>query len=101
MKKKSTTYNSQEEMKEFFDRAKVTIEVLTANMVRPDLCNNILFAHYKEVNRNGAIKLLLRCRQLYTARNDVIKILRLVIEAEELIKPKSITWRILQDDSKR
>ena len=95
MKKKSTTYCSPEQLQEFFERAKITIEVLTANMVRPDLCNHILFAHYREVNRKNTIKLLLRCKMLYDARTEVIGILKLIIETEELVKAKSLFWRLL------
>jgi len=59
-----------------------TIEVLVANMVRPDICNAILFAHYKEVTKKNVIKLLLRVKRLYEARNESVNILKLVMEAE-------------------
>lgn len=65
MKKKSTTLCTPEMQKEYFERAKTTIEVLTTNMVKPDICNSILFQYYKEVNRKSVIKLLLRCDKLY------------------------------------
>ena len=82
-----------------FERAKTTIEVLTVNMVKPDICNHILFTHYKEVTKKNCIKLLLRCKRLYDARNEVVNILKLVTEVECVLEPKSAIWRILQDDS--
>jgi len=80
-----------------FDRAKLTIEALTMNMVRPDICNHILFTHYQDVTKKNCIKLLLRCKRLYDARNDAIGILKMCTEVEQVIKPKSAIWRILQD----
>ena len=82
-----------------FERAKTTIEVLTVNMVKPDICNHILFTHYREVTKKNCIKLLLRCKRLYDARNEVVNILKLVTEVECVLEPKSAIWRILQDDS--
>lgn len=99
MRKKSTTFCSPEERKDLFERAKTTIEVLTANMVRPDLCSNIMYQHYTECNNKNTIKLLIRCRKLYDARVEVITILKNIIEAEELIKPKSAVYRVMLDDS--
>ena len=84
---------------DLFDRAKTTIEVLTMNMVKPDICNHILFTHYKDVTKKNCIKLLLRCKRLYDARNEVVNILKMVTEVECVLKPKSAIWRILQDDS--
>jgi hypothetical protein len=72
-----------------------TIEVLVANMVRPDICNAILFAHYQEVTKKNVIKLLLRVKLLYNARNESVLILKKVMEIEALISPKSDLWRIM------
>lgn len=99
MRHKSASYCSQEHQQELFDRAKTTIEILTMNMVKPDICNYILFTHYKEVTKKNVIKLLLRCKRLYNARTEVVNILKMVLEVECVLKPKSAIWRVLQDDS--
>ena len=99
MRHKSANYCSQETQQDLFERAKTTIEVLTVNMVKPDICNHILFTHYKEVTKKNCIKLLLRCKRLYDARTEVVNILKLVTEVECVLEPKSAIWRILQDDS--
>jgi len=80
-------------------RAVTTIEVLVANMVRPDICNQILFSHYQDVTIKNVIKLLLRVKRLYDARNESVNILKMVIEIEALIQPKSDLWRIMQDNT--
>jgi len=49
-------------------------------MVRPDIANHVLFEHYKEVTPTNVIKLLMRVRRLYDARNEAINILKLVVE---------------------
>ena len=69
------------------------------NMVKPDICNHILFTHYKDVTKKNVIKLLLRCKRLYDARNEVVNILKMVTEVECVLEPKQAIWRILQDDS--
>ena len=79
-------------------KAKTTIEVLVANMVRPDVCNHILFAHYQEVNPTNVIKLLMRVKRLYEARHEAVNILKLVMEVEAVITPRSDLWRIMQDN---
>ena len=58
------------------------------NMVKPDICNHILFTHYKEVTKKNVIKLLLRCKRLYDARNEVVNILKMVTEVECVLEPK-------------
>ena len=51
-------------------------------MVRPDINSEILFNHYQEVNKKNVIKLLIRCKKLYNARNESMNILKKVMEAE-------------------
>ena len=97
MRHKSASALTPEMQQDLFDRSKTTIEVLTMNMVRPDICNHILFTYYQEVTKKNCIKLLLRCKRLYDARNDAIGILKMCSEVELVIKPKSAIWRILQD----
>ena len=78
-----------------YEKAKTTIEVLVDNMVRPDICNHILFAHYQNVTPTNVIKLLMRVKRLYDARNEAVNILKSVMEVEAVIKPKSEIWRII------
>jgi len=85
-------------MQEFYDKAKTTIEVLVANMVRPDIANHVLFTHYAEVTPTNVIKLLMRVRRLYDARNEAVNILKLVYEAESILLPKQDLWCIIQDN---
>ena len=46
LRKKSATYCNEEMLEDLYVRAKTTIQVLVANMVRPVICNAVLFAHY-------------------------------------------------------
>jgi hypothetical protein len=57
-------------------------------MVRPDIANHVLFAHYQEVTPTNVIKLLMRVRRLYDARNEAVTILKIVFEAESILLPK-------------
>lgn len=66
----------------YFKKAKLTIEVLTDNMVKPEVLNTIFFEHYNEVNIESVVKLLLRATQLYNARQSAQKILKFVTEIE-------------------
>ena len=70
-------------------------------MVRPDICDHIFFAHYQEVTKKNVIKLLLRTKRLYEARNEAVNILKIVMEIESLVQPKSVLWRLIQDNSGR
>ena len=81
-----------------YEKAKTTIEVLVANMVRPDICNHVLFNHYQNVTPTNVIKLLMRVKRLYDSRNEAVNILKNVAEVEAVIKPKSEIWRIIQDN---
>jgi hypothetical protein len=78
------------------NKAKSTIEVLTANMIRPELLNHVFFEFYKEHTLESAVKLLLRADQLYNARLQASRILRQAIEIEQMIKPASPLWCVLQ-----
>lgn len=73
-------------LKEFHDKAKTTIEVLTANMITADVSIEKIFEHYSEINRENVIKLLLRCRMLYVARLDIKSILLQIIKKEKAFR---------------
>ena len=55
-------------LEDWFYTAKVTCEVLVANMINPDMMNHIFFQHYKQVTADNVQKLLRRVDQLYSAR---------------------------------
>jgi uncharacterized protein YktA (UPF0223 family) len=105
MRKKISSYDTPEDDEEdsynthsLYEKAKTTIEVLVANMVRPDICNHVLFTHYQNVTPTNVIKLLMRVKRLYDSRNESVNILKNVTEVEAVIKPKSEIWRIIQDN---
>lgn len=70
-------------------------------MVQPEISNLVFLERYSDLTLNNVVKTLLRCEQLYQAREAVAKILFRVTEIEQLIKPRSLLWRVLQDDSDR
>lgn len=100
LRHKSATYKNEKTLQDLYDRAKTTISVLNANMVRPDICDRVLFHHYSEVTSKNVIKLLLRVKRLYDARNESVNILKLVMEVEAVITPKSDLWCIMGDNSR-
>jgi len=52
-------------------------------MILTDVSLERIFEHYDEVTRENVIKLLLRCRMLYSARFDVKAILMSIIKKEK------------------
>lgn len=70
------------DLKQTFDRSKLTIEALEENMVKPEIQNTIFFHSYREVNLTNVVKLLLRASQLYEARSTTTKILTATTEIE-------------------
>ena len=52
-------------------------------MIISDVPLERIFDHYEEVTRENVIKLLLRCRMLYSARFDVKAILMSLIKKEK------------------
>lgn len=98
MRKKKHTQDF-EKIRELYAAAKTTIEKLTENMIKPDISLHIFFKYYQEVNRKNVIKLLLRCKRLYDARNQMVHILVYVMQIEELLVPKNVLWRVLQDNT--
>ena len=45
------------------------------------------------------IKLLIRVKKLYEARNESVNILKRVMEVEAHLQPKSMVWRVLQKNN--
>ena len=77
-------------LSEFHEKAKLTIEVLTRNMVSSDVSLERIFQHYEEITIENVIRLLLRCKMLYEARVDVRSILLSIIKKEKLFKELEI-----------
>ena len=100
LRHKSANLNNEEVLHDLYIRSKATIEVLEVNMVRPDINSEILFNHYQEVNKKNVIKLLIRCKKLYNARNESMNILKKVMEAEWIMQPMGLVWRVLQNDKR-
>ena len=100
LRHKSANYRDEAMLTDLYTRAKTTISVLNANMVRPDICDHILFNHYKDITKKNVIKLLLRVKRLYDARNESVNILKKVMEIEAVIQPKSVFWRVMQDNGR-
>lgn len=99
LRHKTATYCNEEMLQDLYTKAKTTIEVMNQNMVRPDITDRILFSHYTDVTKKNVIKLLIRARLLYEARQEAVNILKLVMEVDALIEPKANLWRILQENS--
>ena len=98
IKKMQKTEDLQEDrlsLEDWFHTAKVTCEVLVANMVNPDCMNHIFFSYYKRVTPDNAIKLLHRCANLYEARVQAVKILTMVAEIDVYFLPKSQLSQLL------
>ena len=70
-------------------------------MVRPDVSSHILFNHYKVASKKNVIKLLIRVKKLYEARNESINILKMVMEADAIMQPKELVWRVLSNNSEK
>jgi len=87
----------QQTTKDFYDKAKDTIIALTENMIKPDISLGIFFKYYQDVTRKNVIKLLLRCKRLYDARNQMARILVHVVQVEAILMPKNTLWCVLQD----
>ena len=100
LRHKSAHYRESENLLDLYNRAKTTISVLNANMVRPDICDRVLFNHYSEVTSKTVTKLLLRVKRLYDARNEAVNILKYVMEVEAVIYPKSDLWSIMSDNTR-
>ena len=64
-------------------------------MVRSDITDRILISHYSEVTKKNVNKLLVRSQRLYDARAEAVRIIKLVMEVEAIIEPKSNLWKIV------
>ena len=94
LKKKSQT-DLHKTLEDTFKAAKITIEVLSENLIRMDMSNYVLFSNYPTVDRKSAVKLVIRAKLLYEARRDCQKIFKNIIELEALMRPKAALWLII------
>ena len=81
------------------DKAINTLEVLYLNLIATDVSLTHICQYYKEATRENVIKLLLRCKMLYDARNEVRKILSLVYKQEKHFKWAQATLSFSQEDA--
>ena len=88
---------TNQELEKWFSAAKVTIEVLVANMVNPEVVNYLFFAYYQAITQGSVIKLLIRARKLYQARQIAVSILSFATEIELLLEPRSILYNLLMN----
>ena len=93
LRKKSS--NMMKNLDGTFKEAKSTFELLCDNMIDPDTASYILEANYTKIDRQTVIKLLLRAKLVYEARNFVSKIFKYIIELEAILRPKSSLWSIM------
>ena len=82
LKKKALTYNNESMLAEVAEKGKRTLELLTQNMISGEVPLSRIIEHYKVVKRENVIKLLLRCRNMYTARHDIKRILNLLLQKD-------------------
>lgn len=75
------------------------MEVLSANLVKPRISDKVFFETYTDVTPQNLVKLCLRGKQLYEARVEATQICKLTTEIEQTMKPRSLVWCLLQDDS--
>jgi hypothetical protein len=66
-------------------------------MVNPEVVNHLFFAYYQAVTQANVIKLLIRARKLYQARQMAISILNFAAEIELLHEPRSILYNLLMN----
>ena len=98
LRHKSANYCTEEMLTDLYERAKTTILVLNENMVRPDISSAILFNHYQEVSKKNVIKLLIRVKKMYEARNEAIILLKMMAEVDAFMQPGELVWRVLQNN---
>lgn len=99
--KKKKMYDEQQTLTDLYEKAKRTIMKLTADMIEQELPLNMFFTYYKEVSRKNVIKLLLRCKRLYDARNSIVSILASLVHVDIMMEPDSVLWTVLQDKAVR
>ncbi len=83
------------DLEKYYIKAKVTIELLQTNIVKPLVENKQFFEKHKEINAENVVTLLQRGKQLYETHKEAIQILKLVTELDIAMKPRSLVWRIL------
>ena len=68
-------------------------------MVNPEVVNYLFFAYYQAVTQANVIKLLIRARKLYQARQIATSVLNYATEIELLLEPRSILYNLLMNSS--
>ena len=65
----------------------LTCSVLAKNMIMPDVTNKVYFDFHSDPTTENVLKLLIRGQKLYEVRVEISKILKQVIEIEQVVKP--------------
>lgn len=100
---KQPTENAAEDSPEstdldyYYERVKVTIEALNANMVKPEISDQGFFQYYSPCNLSNVVSLLRRGKQLYEMRAEATKIIQIMTEVEYIMMPRQLLWRYFQD----
>jgi hypothetical protein len=81
--KKKKDYRS-EQLEAIHAKARLTLQVLNENMIFGDIPLENIFQLYREISRDNAILLTMRCKILFEARVQVRRILTLLIQHSEL-----------------
>lgn len=79
-------------------RAQMTLEHLVGIMVMPEVVLQTITSMYAETTLKNAVKLLMKCKQLFEELQQATKIFKLVIAIEMARRPYSVLYRILQSD---
>ena len=53
------------------------------------------------MTKKNVIKLLIRVKKMYEARNESIILLKMMMEVDAFMQPKELVWRVLQDNRKQ
>jgi len=60
----------------------------------------LLLERLKEVTGPNTLVMIKHAKVLYETYKEATEIFKLIAEVDEAFKPKSLVWRILQDDSR-
>jgi hypothetical protein len=66
--KKKKNYDI-EQLTAIHEKAKLSLQILNANMIVGDIPIDQIFHYYKDITRDNAILLTMRCKILYEARH--------------------------------
>ena len=68
-----------QQLQSIHEKSKLTLTVLSANLIVGDIPLENILQYYKEITRDNVILLTMRCKILYDARVQVKKIILLLL----------------------